>query len=81
MVRKRGIATRAAQRRAAIPAKDISGSAAPVQEKDRLLIIFKNLIEGIDQRLAEDATVAGFEFSAHVHHLDGRHAWIHDPFG
>jgi len=72
VMHKRLVITRAAQRIAALAAKDIGGFAAAVQEQYRLLTGLQGQGKLVVQRPGEYTAIARAQLRAHIHHS---HFW------
>ena len=65
------IAVWAAQDMSAVAAEDISGSAPPVQEQDRLFAALERRLKLLKQEPAKNPALTRFQFLPHIHNLDG----------
>ena len=54
---------------AAVPAEDVGVGAPAVEEEQRLFAATQGLLQGFQQRAAQDTAVTRFPRGAHVHHL------------
>jgi len=72
MMHQRLVISRAAQRIAALAAKNVGCFAAAVQKKDCLLPGLQRLGKLVAQRLGKHAAVAGAQLQAHIHHVHFR---------
>src|SRR4030042_3219914 len=77
MVCERQVTARAFEDVAAIAAENISGTAAPVEKQDGLLVMLQNLRQRRLQGPAEYGPVTCLQFRAHIHDF---YRWKVDGF-
>ena len=69
VIGQRQIAVGANLDMAAVTAEDVSIAAASIKKEHGLFIAFQHRFEGLVQRAAEHAGIAGLQFAAHIDHF------------